>query len=194
MKDVTKDLASYLSTVKSLTSCDLYDLVLDSGNTYRYCDTDQDITYNGSIYRYNALLLSRQQIKTNPSISVDSMTVTVYCDKNDSLESKAFLRAAHDGTLDQAKLYLSRCFFNGQTVVGAIALFGGRVEVKQAGGIKVELTVKSKTQGLNMQFPLRKYYPQGTYTLNSDSNIISSQSSEETCLIAPFVPQKEVLL
>lgn len=45
-----------------------------------------------------------------------------------------------------------------------------------------------------MQFPLRKYYPQGTYTLNSDSNIISSQTSEETCLIAPFVPQKEVLL
>lgn len=40
MKDVSKDLASYLSTVKSLTSCDLYDLVLDSGNTYRYCDTD----------------------------------------------------------------------------------------------------------------------------------------------------------
>lgn len=78
--------------------------------------------------------------------------------------------------------------------MGAIALFGGQVEVKQAGGIKVELTVKSKTQGLNMQFPLRKYYPQGTYTLNSDSNIISSQTSEETCLIAPFVPQKEVLL
>lgn len=43
------------------------------------------------------------------------------------------------------------------------------MEVKSAGGIKIQLTVKARTQGLNMDFPIRKFYAQGTYTTNSSS-------------------------
>ena len=36
MKTVDKALETYLETEKKITSCDLYDLVLDNGNKY-YC-------------------------------------------------------------------------------------------------------------------------------------------------------------
>lgn len=194
MKDVDTNLATYLATVKNITSCDLYRLVLANGNEYRYCDTDTDITYNGLVYPHNALILSRKQTKINSTITVDSMSVTVYTGKSDKLEAKSFMKALHDGSLDRAEMYISRCYFRDLTVVGVIDLFSGNVEIKSAGGLKVELTVKAKTQGLNMQFPLRKYYPQGTYTVNSGSKVISATTEENTCLIAPFVPRKEILL
>lgn len=194
MKDVDTNLATYLATVKNITSCDLYRLVLSNGNEYRYCDTDIDITYNGLVYPHNVLILSRKQTKINSTITVDSMSVTVYTGKSDKLEAKSFMKALHGGSLDRAEMYISRCYFRDLTVVGVIDLFSGNVEVKSAGGLKVELTVKAKTQGLNMQFPLRKYYPQGTYTVNSGNKVISATTEESTCLIAPFVPRKEILL
>lgn len=194
MKTVSTDLSTYLSTEKNITSCDLYELVLSSGNHYYYADTDVDITYNGIVYKHNALILKRQQIKTNSSITVDSMTITVYTDQGDEFEDKFFLQAAHNGSLDRAKLYLKRCFFNGTSVVGAISLFGGNVEVKSAGGIKIQLTVKARTQGLNIDFPIRKFYAQGTYATNSSGKIIGAGKSEDTCLIAPFIPTQEALL
>lgn len=58
---------------------------------YYYADTDVDITYNGIVYKHNALILKRQQIKTNSSITVDSMTITVYTDQGDEFEDKFFL-------------------------------------------------------------------------------------------------------
>ena len=101
--------------------------------------------------------------------------------------------------LHGAKLYLKRAFFTQNTdlptatVVGAISLFGGDVEIKSSGGIKLDLTVKSKTQGLSQEFPRRKYYPQGSYT-TTEGTVTSTGTTNDTCLIAPFVPRKEVLL
>lgn len=194
MKTVGEALSIYLNTERHITSCDLYELDMHNGHTYHYADTDRDISYNGVIYLHNALILKRQQIKMDSSIVVDSMTVTAYMDKSDQIEAEMFMKAAHSGILDKSKLYLRRCFFNEGNVVGVISLFGGNVEVKSAGGIKMQLTVKAKTQGLNMPFPIRKYYPQGSYTVNADSNIISETQDESTCLIAPYVPLKETLL
>ncbi len=194
MKTVSNDLETYLNTTKNMTSCDLYELTLFGGGTYYYADTDMDIVYDGHVYKHNALLIKRNQIKLNSSVVVDTMTVTVHADIHDKIEDKPILQAAHDGTLDRANLQLKRCFFRGQTIVGCISLFGGTVEVKSAGGIGLQLTVKAKTQGLNMNFPIRKYYPQGTYSTDDTSQVISSKDTDSTCVIAPFVPRKEALI
>lgn len=199
MKSVTKDLETYLGTIKNMTSCDLYELVLYSGNTYYYADTDMDIVHDGHVYKHDAFIINRDQVKLNDRVVVDTMTVTIHAGRKDMIASVPVLEAAHNGVLDRAKLYLKRCFFRtadamNSSIIGVIDLFGGNVEVKSAGGIKLQLTVKAKTQGLNMSFPIRKYYPQGTYSVDSTSQIISSSETDSTCLIAPFIPRKEVLL
>ena len=202
MKDVTADLATHLNTEKTFLSCDLFELVLANGNTYRYADTDCDIVIGNLIYRHDALLIQRQQISIQGQVTVDALEVTIYTDGEhvaDKIESLPVMQVAHSGVLDGAKLYLKRAFFHktgdlpAASVIGTIGLFGGDVEIKSSGGGKLELTVKSKTQGLNREFPIRKYYPQGAYSTTS-GRIVSSGQTDDTCLIAPFVPRREVLL
>ncbi len=194
MKNVAFQLADHLNTARNFVSCDLYALRLANSNTYYYTNADRDITHEGITYKHNALLVKRQQTKVNDRVVVDTMTVTISANSKDTIEGKPILLAAHDGTLDFAKLHLARCFFRDSEVLGAIGLFGGNVEVKKCGGLNLELTVKAKTQGLSQEFPVRKYYPQGTYSTTTSGSISAGTSDDDSCLIAPFVPLKEVLL
>ena len=204
MKTVSAALETHLNTEKNFTSCDLFELVLANGNAYRYADTDCDITWDGKIYKHDALLIKRQQIKLQSQVTVDTLGVTIYTDKDhaaDKIESLPIMAVAHSGTLDGAKLYLKRAFFRTNTsglptatAIGVISLFGGDVEIKSSGGIKLDLTVKAKTQGLSQEFPRRKYYPQGAYSTNASGKITASTTTDDTSLIAPFVPRREVLL
>lgn len=193
MKEVASSLEEYLNTTSNFISCDLYEWQLSDGSIYYFADTDRDLNVGGNTYKHNALLISREQVKLHSSLVVDNMTITISTSPNDTIAGKQILLAAHDGTLDQSKLSLKRVFFEGTEIKGIISLFAGNVEVKSAGGIKLQLTVKSKAQGLNMEYPIRKYYPQGTYSINSNQ-VISDDALDETCLIAPFVPRKEVLI
>ena len=202
MKTVSAALTTHLNTEKNFLSCDLIELVLANDNVYRYADTDCDVTWDSKVYYHNRLLIKRQQIRLQSQVAVDTLSVTIYTDREhaaDEIESTPVLAAAHNGVLDGAKLYLKRAFFRHNTdlptatVIGAISLFGGDVEIKSSGGIKLELTVKAKTQGLSQEFPRRKYYPEGVYT-TSNGTVISTGTTNDTCLIAPFVPRKEVLM
>lgn len=195
MKNATNALAEYLNTQKNLTSCDIYELTLNNGNVYRFADFDTDVSYNGNVYSHTAVgMPKRQQINIKSQATVDSMNVQIFSDAGDMIESTRVNKAAHDGKLDRATLSLSRCFFSASgAVIGAIKLFAGIVEIQQCGGLSLQLTVKSKTQGLNMEFPVRKYYPQGIY--NTVGNTVKSSADDsDTCLIVPFVPLKEVLM
>lgn len=200
MKTVSTALANHLNTEKNFISGDLFELELADNNTYYYADTDCDVSWDGHTYSHSALLIKRNQIKLQNQVAVDTLGVTIYTDGDhaaDLIASTPVLAAAHSGVLDGAKLYLKRGFFTEGsgivTAVGVVSLFGGDVEIKSSGGIKLELTVKSKTQGLSQEFPRRKYYPQGSYT-TSNGTIASTGTTNDTCLIAPFVPRKEVLM
>lgn len=194
MKTVTAALAAYLNTKKEMVVCDLYTMALYDGTAYYYADADHDVTYNGHTYLHNALILKREQTKINNVISVDSMTVSIYATVDDKLGDKPIFLAAHDGTFDRATLSLSRAFFDEDgNITGAIDLFSGITEVKSCGGLLMELTVKSKVQGLSQEFPRRRFYPQGTYS-TSGGKVSSSTEEDSASVIAPYVPLKEVLL
>ena len=193
MKTVSNALANYLNNTRNFQSCDLYELQLANGNKYYFNNTDIDVVFDGKTYLHNVLLLKRQKTKINERVVVDSMTITINANASTLLEGKPIFLAAHDGVLDMAKLYLRRCFFKDGVVVDVINLFGGNVEVKKCGGIKLEVVVKAKTQGLAQEFPIRKYYPEGAYS-TTGGRVISTGVTNDTCLIAPFVPRREVLL
>lgn len=193
MKQVTSALETYLNTERNIQACDIYELRLSGGHKYYYADMDADITYNGNIYRHDSLLFSRAQVKLNSTVVVDTMTIEVKGGKNDLIEGVPFLKAVHNGVLDRAKLYLRRCFFRDSQIVGCIDLFGGITEVSSAGGLLVTLEVKAETSGLNMDFPIRKYYPQGSFSTDADG-FVTIKDSDEIAVVAPFKPQKEVLM
>lgn len=194
MKDVGTGLENYLNTEKHMTSCDLFELRLPGGSVYYYTDADKDILYDGHNYRHDVLLIKRQQVKVNDSVVVDTLSVNIKADKTAKIGNTPLLKAAHDGTLDRATLQLKRCFFDSDfNILDVLGVFGGNVEVKKCAGLRLELTVKAKTQGLSQEFPRRKYYPQGAYT-TTGGKVTASSNDSESCIIAPFVPLKEVLM
>ncbi len=175
MKNVSTALAAHLHKVREIQSCDLYELTLLNGSRYYYTDTDIDVEVNGHIYRcpknHGSPILKRTQTKTYGEVTVDTLTVTIYADKNDCIGDTPFFKACHDGILDRASLSMSR----------------------SCGGLMMKLTVKSKVQGLSQEFPRRRFYPQGTYA-SSGGQVTSSSTEDSASVIAPFVPLKEVLL
>lgn len=193
MKNVANNLENYLNTHKNITSCDLYELRLENGASYYYADFDVDVVYDGRIYKHDGLLIKREQIKINDRVVVDTLNVTINTTSPDKIADKPILVAANEGILDGAKLFLKRCFFDDAKQLGCISLFGGICEVKQCGGLELKLTVKAKTQGLSQEFPRRKFYPQGSYS-TTDGQVTASSSDNESCVITPFIPLKEVLL
>ena len=81
MKQVDASLTAYLNTQKQIQSCDLYDIILANGNHYYYTDADIDINNGGTVYQHGKLLFKRQQIKLNSTLTVDTMSVTIYAAK-----------------------------------------------------------------------------------------------------------------
>jgi len=193
MKNVPQNLIDHLNHEKHFMACDLYELELFTGAKYYYSGADHPVTYDGKLYNVGPIF-AREKVKLNDRVVVDSMTVSLYAGQQDKLVSVPIMKAAHAGELDRAKLVLRRCFFSGGVILGVIELFTGNVEIKKAGGLKLELTVKSKAQGLSQEFPIRKYFPQGTYSTGSNGTVTSSSDTDACSLICPYVPLKEVLL
>ena len=81
MKDVSEELAEHLNTEKNFLSADLFELVLANGNTYRYTNADCDIVLNNHTYRHDALLIRRQSISLQSQVTVDTLGVTIYTDR-----------------------------------------------------------------------------------------------------------------
>lgn len=193
MKQVTSALETYLNTERNIQACDLYELVLSNGHHYYYADTDTDIIYSGKTYKHDGLIFSREQVALNSTVVVDTMTIQVKGGTVDEIDGVPFVKAVHSGALDRGKLYLRRCFFREEQIVGCIDLFGGLTEISSVGGLLVTLEVKAETSGLNMDFPIRKYYPQGSFSTDSDG-VVTIKDSDEVAVVAPYKPQKEVLM
>lgn len=165
MKQVSETLSAHLNNEKSFLSCDLYELVLKSGVSYYWAVTDTDVKLGGKTYRSNGPIITRNQIKTSSTVSVDKLTVTINCTAQDKIGGVPIMAVAHNGGFDGATLKLRRAFFNAKGVIDAIDLFEGVVEVKKGGGLTLQLDVKSTVQKLNVEYPIRRYYPQCPYCI-----------------------------
>lgn len=165
MKQVSETLSAHLNNEKSFLSCDLYELVLKSGVLYYWAVTDTDVKLGGKTYRSNGPIITRNQIKTSSTVSVDKLTVTINCTLDDKIGGVPIMAVAHNGGFDGATLKLRRAFFNAKGVIDAIDLFEGVVEVKKGGGLTLQLDVKSTVQKLNVEYPIRRYYPQCPYCI-----------------------------
>lgn len=168
MKEVGEKLLSYLHTEKYMQSCDLYEFVLRSGVSYYYADTDTDVIYNGHRYVADGPIITRTQIKVSSTVAVDKLTVTMHCTAKDMIGGIPIIAVAHNGGFEGARVRLLRAFFDNNKIVDAVDLFNGYAEVKQGGGMTLQLEVKSVVQKLNAEWPQNRYYPLCPYSVYSD--------------------------
>lgn len=167
MKQVSPELLEYLHTRREFYMCELYEIQLLSGLTFRYANYDMPITLpDGRFFTHKGPIFKRTRTKLTSKITVDKMNVTITVDGSDQMAGESTMQIAHNGGFDGTTLTLYRCFMDAPgVVVGTVEWFGGDVDVKDGGGTDIELEVKSAVQRLNVEWPLRKYYPTCPYSL-----------------------------
>lgn len=177
MKIVDSALLNYLFASDEFQFCDLYELTLENGNVYRYAQYDKDVVISGTAYSCKGPIFKRNRIKLSGSITVDKLTVTVNADVNDKVENVPLLEMAHNGGLDNSRLTVLRSFFNTDgSIAGSVMLFSGYVDIKDGGGLELSLEVKSSVQLLNVDYPLRKYYPTCPWNLYGAGCALNKES------------------
>ena len=167
MKKVPPELLDYLHTRTEFCMCDLYEITFKSGLVFRYASYDREITLaDGRQFSSKGPIFRRDRIKLSSTITVDQLAVTVTVDQNDKIGDTPMMQIAHVGGFDEAGLTLLRCFMEPTgEVVGAVDMFGGYIDVEGGGGLEMRWVVKSGVQKLNVDYPLRKYYPTCPYSL-----------------------------
>lgn len=192
MKNVSTILSEHLSTEKNFASCDLYELRLLSGAVYRFAAYDIDVNFDGVSYDHKTFKFKRDQLKLVGEPCVDSLSVTIYCEPDDMLNDKSFMKACHDGTLDQAMLTLKKAFFDDGECFGIFDVFSGRTEVNSSGGLAVKLIAKSVLQGLAAPIPVRMFAAQSAYA--NSNGVVTTSSTDLTSMLIPLKPSMNVLI
>lgn len=167
MKTATDALKNHLKNSRVFHSCDLYELKLLSGESYRYADYDMNVGVGGKLYPCGKRpLFKRGAIKNSSSIQVDKVSVTWTVDESDIVGGLPILRAAHAGMLDDGTLEILRCYMSAPgVVIATVSLFCGEIYVRDGGGLELKLDVKSAAQRFKSTFPRNRYYPNCPWTL-----------------------------
>ena len=130
--------------------CELYTLTMLDGDVHYFNTSDQNLTYNGHLYRCDVLAISRGAVKSSVGIEVDTTDVTLSgLGQISGLTAPAFAR---NGGFDGARLTIHRARAD-----RVIHLFEGSVSDVQVGRYNVTLSVSSDMELLNVQMPRNLY-------------------------------------
>jgi uncharacterized phage protein (TIGR02218 family) len=160
MKAASPALIAYLNSGTQFLMADLYTLTLNGGYTLRYTGADMDLTAAGNLFK--SFLIARSKTRSTVGLEVDTLEVTVNPGPGDTLNGVPWIAAARNGALDGATLQLEKIFMPswGDTSLGSIVLFSGRVSDLDCGRTAATLTIKSELELLDTQLP-RNFYQSG---------------------------------
>jgi uncharacterized phage protein (TIGR02218 family) len=166
MKSATNTaLINFLNTNQQFYMADLYTIRLNGGFTVRYTSWDQNLVSGPNTF--TSFRIERSKINTIAGIEVDTLEVDVYADQNDMLNGSPWFAAVQQGALDSATLKLERVFMPtaGDTSLGTIILFSGRVSDTEVSRTMAKITVKSELELLNTQLPRNLFQAGCLHTL-----------------------------
>lgn len=153
MKSASPALIAHLNTGQQFQMADLYTLTLVGGTVLMFTTWDTTLVMDGKTYtRWN---VERSRTRTTVGLEVDTLELTITPLADTKINGVAFLPAVLGGALDGASVTLSRLFMPspGDTSLGAVLLFSGRVSTVDVDRFGVKVTVKSELELLDIQIP-----------------------------------------
>lgn len=153
MKTASTALINFLANNSQFFMADLYTITLVGGFVVRYTNYDSNLVVNGNAFA--PFGIQRSNTRVTVGLEVDSLTIDVFPASIDLLNGVAWLSAARTGALDSATVKVERLYMPtpGDTSLGTITLFQGRVSDVQAGRSTAQLTVKSELELFDTQLP-----------------------------------------
>jgi len=164
MKPASLALQSLLAS-RQFYAADLYSFALVGGGVLRYCAGDRNITANGNLFSAQGPRIDRKDNKAKChwkiGVEVDTLVFDVMPQPTDQVNGQPFLAACVQGAFDGAELTLERAFMAtyGDTSVGTVVLFAGRVAEIDLGRAAATFSVNSHLELLNLQLPRNLWQP-----------------------------------
>jgi uncharacterized phage protein (TIGR02218 family) len=164
MKPASPALQSLLAS-RQFYAADLYTFTLIGGGMLRYGAGDRDITANGNLFTAQGPRIDRNDNKAKChwkiGVEVDTLVFDVMPQASDVVNGQPFLAACVQGAFDGAELTLERAFMAayGDTSVGTVVLFAGRVAEIDLGRGVATFSVNSHLELLNQNLPRHLWQP-----------------------------------
>ena len=179
MRAASPALISYLASSNQFVMAELYSIALaNGGGTYSYTDGATDLVVSGTTYSSAGPLFERTSVRDTVGVEVDSLSVTCYPRGTDLIASVDFFTAARMGLFDAARFTLSKLVMPtyGDTSLGAVQRFSGRIADVEFDRMSLKFTVRSDLELLNAQMPRNLFQAQCGHTLFDDACALTKAS------------------
>lgn len=166
MKSASAALIAHLNSAQQFIMADLYEITMVNGSVLSYTSWDVDVSDSGNTYSANSVMIERSRVRTVLGVEVDTLDLTIYPHATDMVNSKTFLQACSNGSLDGATITMRRAFLDGNFAnIGSFINFSGRISNMSMSRDQIEITVKSDLELLNVQLPRHLYQSTCLHTL-----------------------------
>lgn len=166
MKPASPALLALLAS-RQFYYADLYTFFLQNGQQLYYTSGDQDITADGITYPCGGLTGpfwdqpgNRAKSHWKAGTQVDTLSFMMFPGQA-QIDDVPFLQAAQQGIFDGAQFQLSRAFMPtgeyGNTAVGTVVIFYGRVGEVDASRSQVTFSINSHLELFNQNMPHNMY-------------------------------------
>lgn len=161
MKSASPELITFLNTSQQFCMADIYEIAPVIGNAVRYTTADVDLVWGGYTWSHTGPILSRSSIRWAIGLEVDELSMTVSATMAELINGTPWPTALRYGALDDAQITLRRLIMPtwGDTSLGAVLLFRGRVADVDIQALEAEISVQSDLHKLNAKVPRNIYGP-----------------------------------
>ena len=159
MRTASSALISFLYSRVPCWKADLFTVTLLNGTVYRWTDFDQPVTAGGNTWLAQGPLLERTRLGVKNTVEVPELEIKLYALDTDFIEGASIKAQLHNGAFDGATIQLDRAFMPtpGDTSLGTVLLFGGRMSQAQISATGAKLTVKGANVLMNQYVPRNIY-------------------------------------
>lgn len=165
MKQASAALINYLRNNNRMFLADLWKIKLNIGTEYYWTNGAAPLTIGAITYLANGPIIDRGTTRIITGIEVDQLDFSLK--GNYSFSGVPMPQAASNGFFDSATVTLSRCVMPtyGDTSLGAVVLFSGRITKVTPSHSMIRFNVKSDIERLNIRMPRNLYQPTCTHSL-----------------------------
>jgi uncharacterized phage protein (TIGR02218 family) len=160
VKVASPALQAYLAGLRAsdapVTMADCFTITFVTGLTMNFTNTDQDVTFAGTTFQANAVLIDGLKYKCATGLEVDKQQITIAARPDQAINGAPILRAIAGGAFDGAQVKRYKVFIDASLPGGAdgVLVFKGRVStVDSVGRTQAKITVASDLVVLEYDMP-----------------------------------------
>lgn len=159
MKTASFAMINFLRNSAEMILAELYTVTMATGAVYRWTDGPAPITFQGQTFSALGPIISRGRSKVTAKLEVATLDVTLKGQV--LLGSTPITAAAANGALDGARVLVQTVPMAtyGDTSLGAVVVFEGRVSGVRPSTTEVVLSLKSDLETLNTAWPRNLIQP-----------------------------------